>query len=184
MSNEEPQKESNAPDFVIQDGVRCPLNPPWTRKTGIISVLIFSLINILAFLVLLQTSTVKLIIWLAVLFLMIYPFRYFVCARCPYYGKPCAFYGLDRLIPRMFKKQEGRSMKNGFYLDMISIGFLLLFPLPDMWRYGGALLLIVWLALLTVFYLHLTLNACSVCPLTFCPAYQSAARFRKMIGRE
>jgi len=130
----------------------------------------------MALFVLAQTSAVKLILWVALLVIFAYPLRYLVCARCPYYGQKCSS-GFGTTVPRMFRKQEGRSMIPGLWLDVVMFALLLLVPLPDMWRTGGPLLTLAWLAAFFLFFAVLTRAACSVCPFTFCPIGRGGKAF-------
>jgi hypothetical protein len=69
----------------------------------------------------------------------------------------------------MFRKQEGRSILLGLWLDVAFFLALFLVPLPEVWRVGGFLLLLFWVGAFVLMIATVTRLACSVCPLTFCP---------------
>ncbi|UCD85271.1 MAG: hypothetical protein JSU92_03510, partial [Deltaproteobacteria bacterium] len=158
-----------------QDGVSCPRKSPWPKKVSMFSLLPLIPIIALAVFVLAQTNTIRLIIWLSALGIFAVPLRYLVCARCPYYGQYCSTL-MGKTVPLMFKKQEGKSMKPGLWIDMAFFVFLFFFPVPDLWRFGGIVLVIVWFGLLSLFFIVMSLFVCSFCPLTFCPANRGGKR--------
>jgi hypothetical protein len=177
--------ETGSPEperFVTQDGVTCPGKSPWHPRVSMITGLPFVPIVFLAVHVLAHTSIPKLILWIGLLLIFAYPLRYLVCARCPYYGQKCSS-GFGTAVPRMFKKQEGKSMLTGLWLDVVMFGLLLLIPLPDMWRWGGVLMTLAWLASFFLFFAVLTRMACSVCPFTFCPIGRGGKAFWNLAGR-
>jgi len=161
---------------VIQDGVACPHKSPWSPTVSKWSRLVFLPILVLPVIVLAQTSMLKLVLWLGALFVLLVPLRYFVCARCPYYGQSCST-DFGRIVPRLFKKQEGKSMRMGLWLDVVFFAFLCLFPLPEVWKIGGPLLVLGWLALFFGVFAALTRVACGACPLTFCPIGRAGRAF-------
>ncbi len=168
MASETSRKSPAQEEFVVQDGVRCPTRAPWASRVSTLTSLTFIPIILLAFYILVQTSVVKLLVWLALFAVFAYPLRTLICARCPYYGQRCStLYGVT--VPRMFKKQEGKSMRLGLWLDVVFFCLLLLIPLPDVWRLGGFLLLLLWVGVFALMMGTITRIACSVCPLTFCP---------------
>ncbi len=168
MSSEAGRKDPAEESFVVQDGVRCPTRAPWSARVSTLTSLTFVPLILLGFYVLVQTSVVKLLVWLLLFGCVAYPLRYLVCARCPYYGQRCStLFGVT--VPRMFKKQEGKSMRLGLWLDVVFSLLLLLIPLPDVWRLGGFLLLLLWVGTFALLMGTITRIACSVCPLTFCP---------------
>ena len=168
MSSETSRKDPIQDEFVVQDGVQCPRRAPWARTVSVLTSLTFIPIILLAFNTLVQTSLFKLLVWLVVLAVFAYPLRYLVCARCPYYGQRCSTM-LGLTVPRMFEKQEGKSMLLGLWLDVVFFIALFLIPLPDVWRLGGFLLLLLWVGAFALMIGTVTRKACSVCPLTFCP---------------
>jgi len=166
----------NPDAHTTQDGVPCPTQAPWRPRVSAVTGLPFVPIAALALFVLAHTSIPKLLLWAALLAVFAYPLRYLVCARCPYYGQRCSStFGVA--VTRMFKKQEGKSMRAGLWLDVVMFALLLLIPLPDMWRWGGALLTLAWLAAFFLFFTVLTRMACSVCPLAFCPIGRGGRAF-------
>jgi hypothetical protein len=168
MSAETREKVSGEEEFVVQDGVRCPSRPPWAPRISKITSLTFLPIVLIALYTLAHTSVFKLFLWVLLLVIFAYPLRYLVCARCPYYGERCStMMGLT--VPRMFRKQEGRSMLLGLWLDVAFFLALFLIPLPDVWQLGGFLLLALWFGAFAVMIAAITRMACSVCPLAFCP---------------
>ena len=168
MSAEEHQKDEAKEEFVMQDGVRCPSHTPWAGRVSKLTSLTFIPIILLAFYILAQANVFKLLIWLLLFAIFAYPLRYLVCARCPYYGQRCStMMGLT--VPRMFRKQEGRSMLLGLWLDVAFFLALFLLPLTEVWRVGGFLLLLLWVGAFVLMIATITRMACSICPLTFCP---------------
>lgn len=155
-------------ETIIQDGVPCPRTTPWTPRSGRLTRLLFIPIIVLPIYILAQTSILKLFIWLLLLGIFAYPLRYLVCARCPYYGQICCT-DFGRIVTRMFRKQEGRSMRLGLWLDVVFFAALCLVPLPEVYEWGGILMIFVWLAVFFGVFAGLTRLACSVCPFTFCP---------------
>jgi hypothetical protein len=137
-----------------------------------ITSLLFIPMIVLAVYVLAHASITRLAVWLVIFGLFAYPLRYLVCARCPYYGQPCST-NLGRIVPHLFKKQEGKSMKAGLWLDVVCFAVLLLFPLPDVWKMGGIGLTLLWFGSFFLMAAVLTRLACSVCPFTFCPIGQA-----------
>ena len=168
MSSENKEKQKAQEEFAVQDGVRCPTRSPWTPGVSLLTSLAFLPILLLAVYTLGQTSLFKLFVWLVLLAVFAYPLRYLVCARCPYYGQRCSTL-LGLAVPRLFEKQEGRSMLLGLWMDVAFFLALFLIPLTDVWRLGGFLLLLVWVGAFALAIGTITRKACSVCPLTFCP---------------
>ena len=60
-------------------------------------------------------------------------------------------------------------MKLGLGLDLVAMILLFVIPLPDAWRTGGAVLLILWVGANLITFGVLTKLACSACHFTFCP---------------
>lgn len=156
------------PDTVFQDGVPCSRTAPWSEAVGKRTTLAFLPLILLGVGTLAMTSIPKLALWLALFGVFAYPLRYLVCARCPYYGQNCST-GFGKMVPRMFRKQEGRSMRLGLWLDVVILTVLFLLPLPETWQLGGALLTLLWAGAFALLGGVVTRMACSVCPLTFCP---------------
>ena len=182
MVNSEPVgQNSGDPDCIVQDGVSCPRKPPWDPKVSKLTGLPFVLILALAVYVLFQAGILKLIIWLSALGIIVYPLRYLICARCPYYGMECSS-GLGKLVPRLFKKQEGKSMVMGLWLDIVFFTFLFAYPLPYIWRTEGPLFLLIWCFAWFLAFTVLTRVACSVCPFTFCPIGRGGRAFWGLSG--
>ncbi len=167
--------------LVNQDGVTCSGISPWHPRVSMITGLPVIPIVVLALYVLAHTSIPRLLLWAGLLVIFAYPLRYLVCARCPYYGQKCSS-SFGTTVPRMFKKQEGKSMITGLWLDVVMFVLLLLIPLPDMWRWGGPLLALAWLAAFFLFFTVLTRTACSVCPFTFCPIGRGGKAFWSRVG--
>jgi hypothetical protein len=182
MTESEIRGKDPRQECQTQDGVSCPQTAPWHTRVSLMTGLPFIPIAILAAFVLLQTSILKLILWVAVLGIFAYPLRYLICARCPYYGQNCST-SFGRIVPRMFRKQEGRSMKLGLWLDVVMIALLLLIPLPEIWQVGGLLLTALWLGAFFLFFAVLTKMACSLCPFTFCPIGQAGKAFWGSMNR-
>ncbi|MDY6856034.1 MAG: hypothetical protein SWO11_15265 [Thermodesulfobacteriota bacterium] len=177
MGNDKPfEQNSSSTDSIIQDGIACPRKPPWDPKVSKITALPFLLIVVLAIHVLFQAGIIKLIIWLLALAIFAYPLRYLICARCPYYGTDCSSI-MGRLVPKLFKKQEGKSMVIGLWLDIVFFIFLFAYPLPYIWRIEGLLFIVVWCIAFFLAFIVLTRLACSICPFTFCPIGKAGRAF-------
>ncbi len=173
MSSESNRTDAVEKDFTVQDGVRCPSRAPWSPRVSTLTSLTFIPIILLAFYILAQASVFKLFIWLLLFAIFAYPLRYLICARCPYYGQSCStLYG--RTVPRMFKKQEGKSMVLGLWLDVVFFLVLFLTPLPEVWRVGGFPMLLLWVGAFALMFGTVSRIACTVCPLTFCPIGRAA----------
>ncbi len=155
-------------DYVIQDGVKCPKISPWPESASIITGIPMIFTGGLGFYILASSSIGYLIFWLFLLFLFAYPLRYLVCARCPYYGQHCAT-SMGKNIHRLFKKQEGKSMKLGLWLDVV-IGIpIFLIPLPYAFSTFGWFMGLLWIAVVFGAFAATTRFGCSKCPFTFCP---------------
>ena len=181
MNNHTHDQNSEDPDTIMQDGVACPLKPPWEKKVSKITGLPFMLILILGMYILFQAGVLKLIIWLAAYGIFTYPLRYLICARCPYYGMDCSS-GFGKLVPKMFNKQEGKSMKLGLWIDILFFVFLFAYPLPSIWRIKGFLFLIAWAITFFLAFIVMTRLACCVCPFTFCPIGKGGRAFWRMFN--
>ena len=176
VKNEPPDQNTIGPETIIQDGIACPRKPPWDPKVSKLTGLPFILILILGIYVLFQAGIIKLLIWLLAFGIFVYPLRYLVCARCPYYGMECSS-GMGKLVPGMFKKQEGKSMKMGLWLDVLFFLFLFVYPLAPIWRIKGFLFIILWCAVFFLAFAVLTRMGCTVCPFTFCPIGKGGRAF-------
>ena len=161
---------------VVQDGVTCPRTSPWPAGTNWTMRLMFVPVIVTPVYILAQTNLLKLGLWLLLFGLFAYPLRYLVCARCPYYGQPCST-DLGKIVPRMFKKQEGKSMRLGLWLDVVSFVLLFVLPLPEVWRWGGVPTILLWCGMFVALFLVMTKVACSPCPLTFCPIGRAGRAF-------
>ena len=117
MDEQNNNQKTNSRGCIYQDGIECPSSPPWPSWVSRISGLPFILILGLASYFLYQSNTITLLVWLAGFFVFVVPLRYLICARCPYYGKDCSS-SFGRLVPLMFKKQDGKSMRLGLWLDV------------------------------------------------------------------
>jgi len=164
------------PDCIIQDGVKCPAHPPWPKRVSIISGIPLVLFVAMGAVVLWETNLLKFIVFVLAVIGFLVPLRYLICARCPYYGEYCST-TMGKIVPLFFKKQEGKSMVLGLWLDVVFAGFLLVYPLPDMWAYGGWTALALWLLLFLLVFMTLTKLACSLCPFTFCPIGKAGRGF-------
>ncbi len=175
MGIEQKQTKVSEQSDIIQDGVACPRTPPWPK--GIMKWTTFSMMpnTILAIYILSQTNVIKLVVWFIILILFCYPLRYLVCARCPYYGKNCSTY-FGRIIPFLFKKQEGKSMKLGLWLDLVIYMILFVIPLPEVWQFGGIFTLALYFGTLLFMSIIISRLGCANCPLTFCPIGQVSRR--------
>jgi len=167
---------------LMQDGVRCPRTSPWPAGAALTMRLMFVPVIVTPVYILSQTNLLKLGIWLLLFGLFAYPLRYLVCARCPYYGQSCST-DLGILVPRMFRKQEGKSMRLGLWLDVVCFLALFALPLPEVWRWGGWPALILWCGLFLVLFGVMTRVACSPCPLTFCPIGRAGRAFWSRVPR-
>ena len=161
-------KEPTQDDCITQDGCRGPRKAPWPSSISIVTTLPFLVVFGLGFYILMNSSMLKLAVWLAVVVFSIVPGRYFLCARCPYYGQDCST-KFGRLVPYLFRKQEEKSMRPGLWLDLTEMIVLFLIPLPDAWRTGGLILLLLWIGANLLSFGTLTRIACPACSFTFCP---------------
>ncbi len=162
------------PPAPFQDGGESPPRPPGPRHTGILTGIPLVLMSLVAIYILAPASLVALIIWLGLLFVLAFPLRYLVCARCPYYGQSCSTV-MGRLVPYMFKKQSG-SMKAGLWGDVIIGPALFLIPLPFAAGSSGWVMVIIWLFVVALVVGTLTRFGCTRCPLTFCPIGKAGRR--------
>lgn len=178
-----PARERKTPDCVTGDGIICPKQSPWPKWVRWVTTLPILPMTALGIYILARTDTVKLIIWLTVLAVFAVPLRYLVCARCPYYGQPCST-TMGKIVPLLFNKQDGKPMKFGLWLDVISFTLLFLLPIPEAYELGGMILAVVWAGVLLLFFLLLSHFACTVCPLTFCPIGKCGKAFWRMLGKK
>jgi len=167
------RKKSGNSQSMMQDGVACPRKPPWDPSVSGITGLPFMVILILGIYILLQAGILPLVMWLLAYAIFSYPLRYLVCARCPYYGMDCSSsYG--KMVTRMFKKQEGKSMRLGLWLDVVFFAFLFVFPL---FYIQNVIFIIVWCGVFVLAFVVLSRLACAVCPFTFCPIGKDGRAF-------
>jgi len=141
----------------------------------------FAIMFMLGVYILAGGSSLRLIIWFGVVVFSIVPGRYLLCARCPYYGQHCST-GFGRLVPYLFKKVEGKSMKPGLWLDLTEMILLFVIPLPDAWQKGGAAMLGLWIGVNLLSFGALTLLACPSCSFVFCPIGKVGRAVRKGLG--
>gem|GEM_PF-991099 len=184
MKNDQPMgRKAQDKNSIIQDGVVCPCTTPWDPKVSTITGLPVVPILILALAILPAAEMLVLIIWLSAFVIFVYPLRYLICARCPYYGMDCSSKA-GRLVTRMFKKQEGKSMVMGLWLDVMFFAFLFVYPLPHIRRVKGALWTMAWCSAFFVAFLTATRFGCSVCPFTFCPIGKGGRAFWRLFERQ
>ena len=124
------QTKEKAVTCHIQDRGEYPAQPPWPRHTATLTGIPMAVTGLLGTYILAVTSLPALVIWLVLGLILVYPLRYLICARCPYYGQSCST-PMGRLIPYLFKKQTG-SMKAGLWGDVILGVPLFLIPLAMM----------------------------------------------------
>lgn len=165
MKKKQSQKNSKV---LLQDGVPYPVNSPWPKRTSWMTQAAFPATLFLAIYILSHTSMVRLIIYLVLMVIIAWPTRYFLCARCPYCGENCCTI-MGKYTPFLFKKQEGKSMKIGLWLDLIFFILLIFFPIYDAWEVGGFFLTAAWFFTSMLNLLLLNGMSCPVCPFTFCP---------------
>lgn len=151
----------------IQDNVEYPEQPPWPRHTEILTGVPMAVTGLLGVYILVKTSLPALAIWLVLGFILTYPLRYLVCARCPYYGQNCST-PMGRLTPYLFKKQAG-SMKTGLWGDIILGIPLFLIPLICAVSAKAWGLTAAWLISSAIASIMLSRFGCRNCPFTFCP---------------
>lgn len=173
------RKQSNQSQTIRQDGVLCPRKPPWNPSVSRVTGLPFMAILVLGiYILVVQGGFIQLVIWLLAYAIFSYPLRYLVCARCPYYGMDCSSsYG--KLVARMFKKQEGKSMLLGLWLDVVFLSFLFVFPLIYI---KSLVFIIVWCGVFVLAFAVLSRLACAVCPFTFCPIGKGGRAFWKLFN--
>ena len=169
-------REQEAEEYVWQDGCRGPRKAPWPPWISRLTALPFAAMFCLGAYILYSSSTVRLAIWLGVIAFAVFPGRYLLCARCPYYGQRCSTL-LGLFTPFLHKKQEGKSMKLGLWLDLLEMIALFLIPIVDAWRVGGAWMLALWILVSAGAFLTLTRLACPSCSFTFCPIGRAGRAF-------
>jgi len=167
--------DENESRFCTQDGIECPKRAPWPGWVSAATGAAFLPMTVLAVAMLWQSPS-KLAIWLLGFGLFLVPLRYLICARCPYYGQSCSS-PMGKTVPFIFKKQEGRSMKAGLWLDVAAFAFLFLFPLPDAFAWRGIGGLFLWISSWFLIFVLLTGLACSRCPFVFCPIGRAGRAF-------
>lgn len=163
-------------NIIIQDGVECPVVPPWSKHSSKFTGIPLLLMTVTGIVILFLTSKTALILWLFAFFLFAYPLRYLVCARCPYYSKKC-YNPMAKVIPLLFKKQEGKSMVLGLWLDVVFAVILFALPLPFAYQLCGWPLVVIWSLLFFLIFCILTKVGCSVCPFSFCPIGKAGRAF-------
>lgn len=162
-----PQEDSHELP-VLQDGVSCPKKAPWHPRVSRVTGLPMLPVVALAIYILAVNSLLFLALWVLLLVIFAWPLRYLICARCPYYGQPCST-NMGLLVTRMFKKQTGKSMKPGLWLDLLFLIMLFAIPVWPAWISGGAMLTTAWVAAYAIWMGVLTRMGCAACPFTFCP---------------
>ena len=163
-----PADQTNAPDdCVMQDGAACPRESPWTRPSKI-EILTWLVVVGLGIYILGKTSFHALAAWLLMIFTFVVPLRYLICARCPYYGQEC-HNGLAKFVTYLFKKQEGKSMVLGLWLDIILGAPIAVIPLYYAWTGWGWIMVLAWVTAVVASLIAMTRFGCLKCPFTFCP---------------
>ena len=152
---------------VLQDGVECPKEAPWKKTYSVAGIPGLILIGLGAY-ILLKTSIPWLFVWGLIVFLFAYPLRYLICARCPYYGQQC-WSGLGVAVTFMFKKQEGKSMVLGLWLDVVLGLIIFAIPLVHAVRDLAPSIVLAWCGAFTLMVGVMTRLGCAHCPFTFCP---------------
>lgn len=165
-----------AEDTILQDGVKCPKVSPWPESASKITGIPMVFVGGLGLYILVKTSIPVLLFWLFLLLILAYPLRYLVCARCPYYGQHCST-SMGKNIHKLFKKQEGKSMKLGLWLDVVIGTPVFLIPLPYAFFLGGWKMGMLWIIVTFTAFAVITKFGCSRCPFTFCPIGRAGRKF-------
>jgi hypothetical protein len=166
----------------IQNGVSCPKKSPWPSWVGKVTGIPFFLIAVFASYVLYQTNVIVLAVWIVAFVIFLIPLRYLVCARCIYYGQDCST-TMGKTVPLLFKKQEGKSILLGLWLDIAFFAFLFLLPIPGVFCFGGWLLFALWCGTFFLAFIVITRLGCSYCPFTFCPIGKAGKSFWGLFGK-
>jgi hypothetical protein len=183
MLENECNTEKPAGDFITQDGCRCPAEPPWHPMVSRVTAVPIIVYFIIAALGMIKVGFLPFLLWFVLAAIKVYGIRYYVCARCPYYGKDCSsFFG--RLVPLMHKKQENRSMVTGLKVDTLFWAILFFYPLYHFLKNGMMGFTLVYCFWFFMMVGVLTRLACTVCPLTICPVGQMGRRTWKLFGVE
>lgn len=161
------QREDGERLCVLQDGVECPKQAPWKKTYSIAGIPGLILVAFGAY-ILAKTSIPWLVVWGLIVFLFAYPLRYLICARCPYYGQHC-WSGLGVAVTFMFKKQEGKSMVLGLWLDVVLGLIIFAIPLVHAVKYLGLAMILSWCGVFLLMVGVMTRAGCASCPFTFCP---------------
>lgn len=181
MNSKAKDREESPGDFIVQDGCRAPAKAPWRPRISRLTSIPYAIMFLTGVYILAGSNNLLFIIWLAIVVFSIVPGRYLLCARCPYYGQHCST-GFGRLVPYLFKKVEGKSMKPGLWLDLTEMILLFVIPMPDAWRKGGAALLGLWIGVNLLSFGALTLLACPSCSFVFCPIGKVGRTIWKKFG--
>lgn len=170
-------------DFIMQDGIKCPKASPWEGRRHISNIVMLPLLTalVLGTYILVATSMKALIIWYTLLFVLLYPLRYMVCARCPYYGQNC-YTPMGKLIPHLFPRQQGKSMKLGLWLDIVIAVPFFLMVYPFAYQLHGWRMVFIWFIISLIFFTFLTQLGCLNCPFAFCPVGKMGRQYWSLIG--
>lgn len=160
-------QNNGADDCVMQDGVACPRISPWPRPSRVVGLAGLAMV-VLGFYILVRSSIYALTAWLLLILIFALPLRYLICARCPYYGQEC-FTGLAKMVTYIFKKQEGKSMVLGLWLDVVFAIPIFLIPLYYAWTGWGWIMVLAWVTVMVAMFMTMTRIGCLKCPFTFCP---------------
>jgi len=166
---------------IMQDGCRCPETPPWhpnVSKITAVPILLFFGIGAYG---MAKLGYMYFLGWFILAAIKIYGIRYFVCARCPYYGKNCSsFFG--KLVTFMHKKQENKSMVIGLWIDTLFWGIIFIYPLYYFLKYKMYVLTMLYCFACFLMVSILTRLACSICPLTICPVGKMSRITWRILG--
>jgi hypothetical protein len=151
---------------------------PFDRKQAIINQFFFSIPPVISLYAIARYKPRKLPFYLASSAAVYLGMRPFVCARCQYYGQPCAtMLGVmtSKITPRDESKPLGRNM---MLFDLALINALGFYAAPEV-KKSRKLALINNIAGLVAFAAVL-FSACGKCGNEFCPMKS----VRKAIGRD
>jgi hypothetical protein len=163
-----PADQTNpADDCIMQDGVVCPRESPWSGPSRIEGLAWLAVVG-LGLYILVLSSIFALAAWLLLIFTFVVPLRYLICARCPYYGQEC-HNGMAKMVTYIFKKQEGKSMVFGLWLDVVLGLPIAAIPLYYAWTGWGWIMVLAWVGAVVASVMAMTRFGCLNCPFTFCP---------------
>lgn len=106
-------------------------------------------------------------IYLGIIIVIFIADLYFCCTRCEKYGKFCHALG-GLLASKLFRQRENKPMKFDDEFYMLSILFLILFPLPFLLYYQDWLLITIYVISATLMFWYRRKTICKKCKSEWC----------------